>query len=391
MAANRNLANRFRPTLDALESRDLMSVTSVVLSAGVLKVTLNNGNDNVRIADHFLVASNSTAAAKASVVSTTGTSTTSLAMLNNTGAIDSVFAGTVTVTDLTRPNATWTFSRAAVHSIEVDNHNSYGDNNTIISTSSLPTTVDLRNSKGTNWVQTGAGNDRVYGSDGNDRILLGDGDDYAEGGLGNDIINGGRGSDVLLGGGGSDTLVDNLSSTDANLLYGDADNDIIFSASKNDVIDGGAGFDTASVKIDTYILRNVESTQIIDVPLGHAVTNVHATFLQAANRYLESYGLPTIGQVDGGNQAGWTSSNELDLVRQVKPDAQLLTGVHRETMATVLLTGRPVISRFNQEWVVYNGYNSATKMFSFVSMDGHQYTTALSPSPLDMIYSYEAK
>src|SRR6185369_4530910 len=158
--------------------------------------------------------------------------TTSLA--SNLGTIA---LGTITVTDATN-GATWSFNRSSVQKIQVDNHNSFGDTNTIISDSSAPTTVDLRNSKGTNHVETGSGNDTVWGSEGNDSIWTNAGNDLVVAGGGDDRIDTGLGADSAFGGLGNDTLIDAIASTQTNLLYGDGGNDTIFSTSRNDVVDG---------------------------------------------------------------------------------------------------------------------------------------------------------
>src|SRR5262249_51675286 len=160
--------------------------------------------------------------------------------------LGTIALGTITVTDATNGH-TWSFSRSAVQSILVENHNAFGDTNTIVSDSSKPTTVDLRNSKGTNHVETGAGKDTVWSSEGSDSIWTNGGTDLVVAGGGEDRLDTGLGADSAFGGLGNDTLIDAVASTQTNLLYGDGGFDTIFSTSKNDVVDGGTEIDSATV------------------------------------------------------------------------------------------------------------------------------------------------
>lgn len=56
-------------------------------------------------------------------------------------------------------------------------------------------------------VQTGAGDDTIWGGGGNDTIVSGAGNDAINGRASNDIINGGTGLDSMIGGGGRDTII----------------------------------------------------------------------------------------------------------------------------------------------------------------------------------------
>ena len=85
---------------------------------------------------------------------------------------------------------------------------------------------------GGNDVLDGAlGNDAVIGGDGNDRLTGGDGDDFVNGAAGNDKVWGGAGSDLLVGLEGRDRIE-----------AGDGD-DEVFGGLGNDQIFGGAGND----------------------------------------------------------------------------------------------------------------------------------------------------
>lgn len=61
-------------------------------------------------------------------------------------------------------------------------------------------------------VQTGSGNDTIWGGGANDTIVSGAGNDAINGRAGNDIINGGIGRDSMNGGGGQDTVLSGDSS-----------------------------------------------------------------------------------------------------------------------------------------------------------------------------------
>lgn len=73
-----------------------------------------------------------------------------------------------------------------------------------------------------NYLDGGAGNDKLYGSTGSDWLAGGDGVDELYGGAGGDILNAGKGNDtVIRGGAGSDQYVFNRG--DGQDIYFDAD------------------------------------------------------------------------------------------------------------------------------------------------------------------------
>jgi Ca2+-binding RTX toxin-like protein/subtilisin-like proprotein convertase family protein len=108
---------------------------------------------------------------------------------------------------------------------------------------------------GINWVEGGAGNDRieaggsndmVVGGSGDDALLGEDGDDYIRGDSGQDALFGGNGDDVLIGGSGQDYLEGN----DGNdTLLMDGDIGVLSSTSTGYFGNrlGGAGADTFRV------------------------------------------------------------------------------------------------------------------------------------------------
>jgi Ca2+-binding RTX toxin-like protein len=387
MTANGKLAKRFRPNCESLEARDLLSVTSVVLNAGVLKVTLDNGNDFVRISESSpLVTTATMAAASNAGPAPAPTESLASASLASTALIDDniIFLGTITVTDATN-GATWSFKRSSVQKIEVENHNAFGDVNTIVSTSSLPTTVDLRNSRGTNHVETGAGNDTVFGSEGNDLIWTNAGNDAVAAGAGNDRIDTGPGADSAFGGLGNDDLLDVIASAHANLLYGDGGNDTILSTSRNDVVDGGTEIDTVSVKAGAFV-RNVESVTI-DVPTGDPITDPRRSSRQATNRFLAAYGLPPRTAAYAVNDsAGLNTSSMYNFVKAAKADVKLNSNATLGTIKNVLRLGKPVISKVGPTWAVITGFNSATGRFTFIGMSGQTQTSPLAAGNRAIIF-----
>src|SRR3954463_3285068 len=92
--------NRFRPAVEALESRDLMSVSSVALTGGLLVIRLDAANDNVKITES---APPVLSLASMSAAPTTANVRTNAIGSAINGGFGSIFNSTVTVTDLTKP------------------------------------------------------------------------------------------------------------------------------------------------------------------------------------------------------------------------------------------------------------------------------------------------
>ena len=97
---------------------------------------------------------------------------------------------------------------------------------------------------------TFAGEDTLYGGDGNDTIWGGDDNDDIYGGADNDILNGGNGDDSIEGGTGNDTVYAGTGNDIAygedgvDALYGNAGNDELYGGAGADTVDGDAGSDT---------------------------------------------------------------------------------------------------------------------------------------------------
>ena len=102
---------------------------------------------------------------------------------------------------------------------------------------------------GHDTMKGGDGEDRIFGESGNDRIWGGDQDDRLDGGwgqddlygeAGNDELIGGHGNDLLSGGHGEDEL---LGGSENDELVGGSGNDFLDAGDGDDDLDGGAGDD----------------------------------------------------------------------------------------------------------------------------------------------------
>lgn len=109
--------------------------------------------------------------------------------------------------------------------------------------------------EGDDTIRGQAGNDKIYGENGddelrggsgNDQIRGGDGNDEIHGGGNNDILQGDRGNDTIYGGSGADRIYGNKGN---NELYGEGGADYISTGDQTSIADGGAGNDTFSVRM----------------------------------------------------------------------------------------------------------------------------------------------
>ncbi|MEN0001103.1 MAG: S8 family serine peptidase [Pseudomonadota bacterium] len=87
----------------------------------------------------------------------------------------------------------------------------------------------LEGSIDANFIDGGAGNDRLRSFGGNDSVLGGLGDDTVNGGAGNDTLEGGAGNDTVYGQDGDD------------IMFGDDGDDLLIGNAGNDSIQGGDG------------------------------------------------------------------------------------------------------------------------------------------------------
>jgi Ca2+-binding RTX toxin-like protein len=139
---------------------------------------------------------------------------------------------------------------------------------------------NFRDGSGDDVIESGAGDDLVYGGAGDDQIETGDDDDIAlgeaggddmDGGAGDDSLNGGLDGDDVKGGAGDDTLsAGGAGDGGKDTLDGGADNDELigiadqdkasggdgddlivaaFAFGQNAILDGGAGDDVAEIDL----------------------------------------------------------------------------------------------------------------------------------------------
>lgn len=80
----------------------------------------------------------------------------------------------------------------------------------------------LRGDDGMDRLDSGSGNDRLYGGAMADMLMGKDGADRLDAGAGHDMLEGGRGNDTLIGGPGADAfIVDPMSGNDVVFDLGD--------------------------------------------------------------------------------------------------------------------------------------------------------------------------
>jgi Ca2+-binding RTX toxin-like protein len=169
MRSHKNTTQKHRAhlTLESLESRDLMSVTSVLLSTGTLRVVANSAADNIEIRQ---------------VTQTTGSQ--------------------VTVKDKTMAaNNFWSFKADSVKNIVVEMN---GGNDKLDSNAAKPTSVF--GGDGDDLIITGSGNDEIHGGNGRDKLFGGAGVNKLFGEAGNDSLYAGSRADYVDGGTGYDYL-----------------------------------------------------------------------------------------------------------------------------------------------------------------------------------------
>ncbi|MBP4042372.1 type I secretion C-terminal target domain-containing protein [Aeromonas sp. SrichE-2G] len=75
----------------------------------------------------------------------------------------------------------------------------------ILDADGLLLSVDV-SSRWADVVNSGSGNDKIYGQSGSDILFGHTGDDYIDGGSHNDALRGGLGNDILIGGLGNDVM-----------------------------------------------------------------------------------------------------------------------------------------------------------------------------------------
>lgn len=336
--------NRLRSAVEALEGRDLMSVTAVSLTAGTLTVLANDTRDDVEIRQWALKPNSK-----------------------------------LTVKDKIA-NQVWSFDPAKVQRIVV--HLNGGHDRL---DSNAPDPTQVFGGEGNDRIVTGAGNDQIDAGAGNDTVIAGAGNDVIYGQAGNDFLSGGAGNDRLFGGIGT------------NILLGDAGNDSLFAGSRADVVDGRTGYDTLSLFAGQALAVNGENVTI-SVPQDQPQTDNWSCGPNSGSRFLRSYGINVSyntlrSQVQENNlvskfQLGTLPATLKNVLKNYKSDVKLETGASRDHVLELLAKGKPVIAlvavkkvdieKFGIKvgtygllhYVVLNGFDQATQTIRYVDTDG---------------------
>lgn len=336
--------NRLRPAVEALEGRDLMSVTAVALQAGTLTVLANDTRDDVEIRQ-WALRPNSKLTVKDKIA-----------------------------------NQVWSFDPAKVQRIVVHLN---GGHDRLDSNAIAPTQVF--GGAGNDRIVTGGGNDQIDGGAGNDTVIAGAGNDLIYGQAGNDFLSGGAGNDRLLGGIGT------------NVQVGDAGNDSLFAGSRADVIDGRTGYDTLSLFSGQAVAVNGENVTI-DMPQDQPQTDGWSCGPNSGSRFLRSYGIDVSyntlrSQVQENNllskfHLGTLPADLRNLLKSYKSDVSLEKGASRDRVLELLGRGKPVIALIATKkvdiekfgikvgtygllhYVVLTGFDQATETIRYVDTDG---------------------
>jgi Peptidase_C39 like family/RTX calcium-binding nonapeptide repeat (4 copies) len=334
--------------VEALEQRDLMSVTAATLTNGVLRVTCDSGHDQVEIRE---------------------TSSGPIILLQNPGAGASALSGNIiTVKDLTHAtNNTWTFNRSEVQQIEV---NLGAGDDRLVSDASVATTVQAGD--GNDYVETGPASDLIFAGEGNDTVLAHDGDDLINGGDGKNVMYGQRGNDTIFGGTGN------------SFLLGGEDNDTLFSVNRNDVVDGGAGTDRLFLLAGGPSVHGGENVTIA-LDTNQPQTDGFSCGPNSGSRLLRSYG------IDASYDAlrhkvkaksllfklhlGTRPSVLLNVLRKFKSDLGMETKASLENVLDFLRSGKPVIALVaptarRLHYVVLNGFDQDSGTIQYVDTNG---------------------
>jgi hypothetical protein len=388
-------ARRTSLQVEALEKREVMSVTSVTLNAGTLRVMCDAADDNVEIRQFDLTRALPMSAA-AAPAAPAGVAQLARPVVT-TGL--RLFLSNITVKDLTRPtNNTWTFNAADVQRIEA--HTGAG-NDRFVSNTNVPTTVWTGDGSdyvvagdAADLVYLGAGNDTVYANGKNEVVQCGSGNDLVSGGSGINTFYGGAGSDSFFGGSGTNILFGGTSPA-GSLLYGGSGTNTIYSSSRNDVVDGGKGHTSAYVLAGTWVVRNCQSVTIT-VPTDQPQTDGWSCGPNSGSRLLRAYGI----DASYADVRSRTSENSLisryhlgtlpdtlrDVLKHWKSDISLKTESNLQFVLDLLGSGRPVIALVGVakkslsiggsygvlHYVLLNGFDLASQTIQYVDTNGVQ-------------------
>jgi hypothetical protein len=352
LGSKKNTNRRARPRkaslrVEALEQRDLMTVTAATLTDGVLRVTCNTEVDNVEIRE---------------------TTPAIVILLANPGAGPAAQLGTITVKDNTwSPVRTFPFNRPEVQRIEVDMGGGGGQ---LVSDASVPTLVVTGD--GINSVETGPANDT---------IICGSGKDTVRAGAGDDLIIGGSGQDSLLGQAGKDTII---GGTGGGIFYGGDGDDTIKSTNHHDFVDGGNGYDHLFLQAILSTSQNAEDVTIA-VDGDQPQTDGFSCGPNSGARFLRSYGIDVSydtlrSKVKAESflfriHMGTRPSVLLKVLRKFKSDLDMDTNASLQDVLVFLRSGKPVVALVapksrSLHYVVLNGFDLDSETIRYVDTNG---------------------
>lgn len=242
----------FRPTVQQLESREVMSVATVQLANSVLTVQTNAEDSNVTVVHN---------------------------------------SSNITVRDAIT-DMVWNYPRSQVSRLIVsgssgnDSFTSVGASGLVVNLYGRGGNDYLEGDTGGNILVGGPGNDRIFGRGGNDTLKGYDGNDFIFGGIGNDTITGDAGNDNLIGGQGADAI---SGSTGDDVL-------VTIDGALTDVADAGTGTDTVWVDLINGVQEAVTGLDGLDF------IRPVAAFANGADTTLTGDRIPVPGLVNGTDE-----------------------------------------------------------------------------------------
>ena len=199
------------------------------------------------------------------------------------------------------------YSKFGVDSNYFENNSVYNGSalSDVVNASELQDPTNIKTGAGVT-VNTGAGDDRIWGSEFKDTIKCGNGDDIVEAGAEADTVYGENGIDYIYGDAGNDKI---YGGNDTDFLYGGDGNDIIYGDNGNDFIDGGIGSDklyggngndTIHSGTDAFNMPPVYGNDFVKAGAGDDII------------YLESNEVEAYGEA--GNDEYHVTVNEADII-----------------------------------------------------------------------------
>jgi hypothetical protein len=244
----RRKPNKVR-SLEALEGREMMAVSSLWFSGNMLVVKTDNNATTVH-------------------VSSSGSN--------------------IVVKDVTT-NRSWSYASSSVGKVEFQG--GAGNDRFVNYVANLPIRAFgfggndyLEGYNGDDYLDGGAGNDTLVGYGGNDRMFGGTGDDILRGMAGNDELIGGDGNDQLDGGDGHDKLWGGAGN---DVLLGGNGDDQLMGDAGNDHLNGGAGADKmwGGDGDDVFIAIDGGTSDYVNVGTGRDTVWVDLNWLTSDQVY----------------------------------------------------------------------------------------------------------